>query len=201
MGKTTALKVIADLVRPSSGRMTYWQGLQLAYVSQDEKIFSRTIRENVSYGAPGSVSDTAVWEALRKANLREFVESLPRGLDEELLDGELCLSGGQLQRLNLAHLFCACKDADLVILDEVLSALDPDTREYLLDELKIFLQNKTAILITHHTEMIRICDHVHHMTPPKRLSVIFSPKSERKPMEIEIVVSIFLVTTRAVTIY
>ena len=167
-GKSTALKIIADLVRPDHGTIGYWKGMKVAYVSQDQKLFARTVRENVTYGANEvPVKEAHIWNALETANIAEWVKSLPDGLDEVLVNGEAVVSGGQLQRLNLAHLFCTCPDADLVILDEVLSALDQMSRGFLLERLQTFLEGKTAIITTHHSEMVRICDVVHEMSTPK----------------------------------
>ncbi|CAB9521891.1 permease protein MsbA [Seminavis robusta] len=174
-GKSTALKIIAGLLQPTSGRIHYWRGMQVAYVSQDQTLFCRSIRDNVTYCASdddaSSISDDEIWEALERANIKDWIASLPQQLDTVLSNGEGGVSGGQLQRLNLAHLFCVCQHADLVILDEVLSALDQTSREKLLDELHTFLQGKTAIIITHHSEMLRICDQVHELRPPSHASL------------------------------
>ena len=137
-------------------------------MSQGQKLFARTVRENGTYGAnEDPVKDAQIWNALETANIAEWVKSLPEDLNEVLGNGEVVVSGGQLQRLNLAHLFCTCPDADLDILDEVLSALDQMSRGFLLERLQTFLEGKTAIITTHHSEMVRICDVVHEMSIPK----------------------------------
>ena len=88
-------------------------------MSQGQKLFARTVRENGTYGAnEDPVKDAQIWNALETANIAEWVKSLPEDLNEVLGNGEVVVSGGQLQRLNVAHLFCTCADADLVILDE-----------------------------------------------------------------------------------
>jgi len=184
-GKSTALKVIADLIEPNAGTMRYWNGMKIAYVSQDQKLFARTIRENIAYGASTEVSDEQIWDALKLATMDDWVKSLPNGLDHHLRNGEGEVSGGQLQRLNLAHLFCTGGDADLVILDEVLSALDPKSRELLLDRLASFLKNseggepKTGLLITHHHEMLTVCDEVHEMVPPSTTTNTVQGRKQR----------------------
>jgi len=164
-GKSSTLKIIAGTLIPDSGSQRVWASRKLAYVSQDEKIFARTIRENISYGSESSISDDAAWDALRMASIDQWVASLPNGLDELLEDGEAMVSGGQLQRLHMAHLFCTCQQADLVMLDECLSALDQVTREVLIDRLAKFRNGKTAIVATHHSDFLRICDEVHDMHP------------------------------------
>lgn len=170
-GKSSLMKIIANLLRPQTGSMQTWEGMVVAYVSQEQKLFARTIRENVMYGGTRSnqhpISDEQIWKALEMANIAPFVRSLPNQLDEVLDEGESMVSGGQLQRLHLAHLFCTGQNADLVLLDECLSALDENSREVLLERLETFLEGKTALIITHHSEMLRICDEIHDMTKAK----------------------------------
>lgn len=175
-GKSTLLKILGGLLLPNAGQMRLWQGARVAYVSQDQKLFARSIRENVSYGSTVEVSDEEIYEALEWANIRPFVDSLPNGLDEVMEGGENDVSGGQLQRLQLAHLYCTSQDADVVLLDEVLSAVDQTSRELLIDRLGEFLSGKTAIIVTHHAEMLRICSEVHEVKPTssKRCSVLTS---------------------------
>ena len=170
-GKSTLLKILAKLMTPDSGSLSLWDNVRIAYVSQDQKIFCRTIRENVSHST-SKFSDEDIWKALRQAELYDWVQSLPDGLDTLLEDGESMVSGGQLQRLHLAHLFCTGKDADLVMLDEVLSAVDHANREILITRLESFLKGKTAVIITHHSEMLRICDEVHDMVSVKLANAV-----------------------------
>ena len=89
-GKSTALRIIADLVRPDHGTIGN---------------LCRTVRENVAYGAnEDPVKEERIWNALETANIAEWVKSLPDGLGEVLMvNGEAVVSSGQLQRLNLAH--------------------------------------------------------------------------------------------------
>ena len=145
------MKLLAGLITPTSGQIWTWKGVEIAYVSQDQCLFARSIRENVSFGAKTPPSDEAMWVALSKACMDTFVRSLPNGLDEELTEGENMGSGGQLQRLHLAHLICVWQNADLVLLDECLSALDETTPEIMIDQLEKFLHGKTAVVITHHS--------------------------------------------------
>jgi ATP-binding cassette subfamily C protein CydC len=163
-GKSTVLKILVGLVTPDSGSLSAWKDMKIAYVSQEQKLFARTIRKNVTHSVtPEMYSDEDVWSALAQAEIRDWVATLPYGLDTVLEDGEKTVSGGQLQRLHLAHLFCTCKDADFVILDEALSAVDEKNREILTERLQEFLRGKTAVVVTHHSEILRICDIVHAM--------------------------------------
>ncbi|CAB9524808.1 Cyclolysin secretion/processing ATP-binding protein CyaB [Seminavis robusta] len=171
-GKTTLLNVIGGLLQPQQGSMIFWKGMKTAFVSQHQTLFARTIRENVTYGHSRLPTDQEIWASLDAACVGDFVRSLPNGLDETLVQGEQGVSGGQLQRINLAHLFCSCQDADLIILDEVLSALDPESRKTLLGKLKVFLEGKTAIIVTHHHNLMNdLCAEVHDMSLDPVLNV------------------------------
>ena len=167
-GKSTIMKLVAGLISPTHGLISHWDDMEIAYVSQDQNLFARTIRENVSYGAKTTPTNAEIWQALETAQIADFVRALPEGLNQELPEGESMVSGGQLQRLHLAHLFLVWKNANLVLLDECLSALDEVTRNVMIDQLQIFLQDKTAIVITHHSEMLRLCQNVVDMTPRDR---------------------------------
>eukprot|EP00549_Striatella_unipunctata_P020131 CAMPEP_0118674710 /NCGR_PEP_ID=MMETSP0800-20121206/1038_1 /TAXON_ID=210618 ORGANISM="Striatella unipunctata, Strain CCMP2910" /NCGR_SAMPLE_ID=MMETSP0800 /ASSEMBLY_ACC=CAM_ASM_000638 /LENGTH=369 /DNA_ID=CAMNT_0006569933 /DNA_START=297 /DNA_END=1406 /DNA_ORIENTATION=- len=164
-GKSTVLKIVAGLLTPDEGTMHVWKGVKFAYVGQDEKVFARSIRENVTY-SKFKFTDDEAWEALRLANIDSWVMSLPEKLDTVLTEAEKAVSGGQLQRLLLAHFFCTCRHADFVLLDESLSALDKHSREILIDNLGECLRGKTAIIVTHQSEFLRICDKVHNVYRP-----------------------------------
>uniref|UniRef100_A0A7S2HZM2 ABC transporter domain-containing protein n=1 Tax=Helicotheca tamesis TaxID=374047 RepID=A0A7S2HZM2_9STRA len=161
-GKSTALKLLVGLLGPPDHGQVNLGGIKnIAYVAQDQHLFARSIRENISYGAIDSSlcnDDERLWQGLRKAKLDSWVHSLEFGLDTVLDSGESEVSGGQLQRLLLAHLFLTGYDAELVILDECLSAVDHLTRDALINELGSFLKGKTCIMITHHSELMKICD-------------------------------------------
>lgn len=173
-GKSTMVKVLAELIFPQVGELKVWDGMKVAYASQDQVLFSRSIRENVTYGTRQPVNDDEIWDALRRANIDHWVRTLPNQLDDVLQNGEDACSGGQAQKLILAHMFCTCGDRDLFILDECVSALDVISRDRMIDELGAFLKGKTAILITHNTEMLRICDYTHDFS-----SIMPTPVGQR----------------------
>ena len=159
-GKSTALKILIGLMQPTRGHVHLGKIKTIAYVAQDQHLFARSIRDNISYGGDPDLrnNDELLWEGLRKVHLDLWARDFEFGLDTQLHTGENEVSGGQLQRLLLAHLFVTGSDADLVVLDECLSAVDPSTREIIIDELALFLKGKTCVMITHHSELMRICD-------------------------------------------
>lgn len=135
-----------------------WPGA-VAYVPQNISTTKGTIRENVSLGfAKNLVNDDRVWDALKSAQLEEFVLSLPEGLDHQVGEHGGQLSGGQRQRLGIARALYT--SPHLLILDEATSALDGET-EYLISQTIKNLKGKcTVILIAHRIASIVNADKV-----------------------------------------
>jgi subfamily B ATP-binding cassette protein MsbA len=124
----------------------------IAVVFQDNFLFSGTIRENLALGAQ-NVSEEAMWQALRNANLDEFVDSLENKLDTEIGERGTMLSGGQKQRIAIARAFI--KDAPIVILDEATSALDNKAERVVQQALDKLMENRTVIVIAHRLSTIQ----------------------------------------------
>ncbi len=132
----------------------------IAYVSQDNPVISGTLLENIRYGKPDASRDQVI-DVARKAGLSEFIDSLPLGLDTQLTENGGNLSGGQRQRVDLARAFL--QDAQILIFDEPTSALDADTEAIVLNSLRELMRDKAAIIISHRTSTLDICDHVYHL--------------------------------------
>ena len=115
-------------------------------VEQEPFVFRGTLAENVLFGRPGA-SRAEVTEALRLAGLSELVATLPRGIDDGLLEAGRNLSGGQKQRIALARAILS--DPPVLVLDEATSALDSETEGRLLDELAPWLSRRTVIVMAH----------------------------------------------------
>ena len=124
---------------------------------QDAYLFSSTIRENVRLARP-SADDNAVEEALRRARVWTFVESLPEGLDTFVGEEGVRLSGGERRRIALARTFLA--DAPVLILDEPTAHLDIETADDLLADVLSASRGKTVLLITHRAEGREAVDQV-----------------------------------------
>jgi ATP-binding cassette subfamily B protein len=118
----------------------------LAYVPQEAFLFSRTIRENVTLGHPEADED-AVERAVGLARLSRDLETFPAGLDTRVGERGVTLSGGQRQRATLAR--AALGDRSILILDDSLSAVDSDTEREILAELRVLMEGRTTILISH----------------------------------------------------
>jgi len=130
---------------------------QIAYVSQDVYLFHGTIRENIAY-ALDHCSQEAIEEAARKAELHDFIVSLPDGYDSVVGERGIRLSGGQRQRLSIAR--ALLKNAPVMVLDEATSAVDTETEKAIQQNLRELTQGKTALIIAHRLSTIRKADRI-----------------------------------------
>ena len=166
-GKTTLIRLILALVRPSAGRVTLYDAnrevdvspqtrCNLVYVPQGNTLFSGTIRDNLLLGRPDA-TDEELWEVLRVA-CAEFVLSLPGGLDTACGEQGGGLSEGQAQRIAIAR--SLLRPGSVLLFDEATSALDPDTERRLLERLAEARGKRTVIFITHRPSVLEYCDRV-----------------------------------------
>ena len=168
-GKSTFVDLLLGILIPRHGSIlisgvapseaiTKWPGA-IAYVPQDILIFSGTVRDNIVLGFPASsIKDELVWAALEKAQLKEFIQSLPIGLNTEIGERGAKLSGGQRQRLGIARaLFTNPK---LLVLDEATSALDNTTELEVSKSLNNLVGEVTTLIIAHRLSTVRKADRV-----------------------------------------
>jgi len=128
---------------------------KIAYIPQTIQIFNDTIAANVAYGK--EIDEKRVKEALQKANLLEFVESLPNGIYTILEEGGSNLSGGQRQRIAIAR--ALYNNPDVLILDEATSALDNKSEEVIMKTIES-LDNKLIFIIAHRLSTIEKADEI-----------------------------------------
>ena len=129
----------------------------IGLVQQDVYLFDGTIRDNIAYGRPGA-SDADIVDAARKANIHEFIESLPAGYDTVVGERGSRLSGGQKQRVAIARVFL--KNPKILILDEATSALDNESEEAVQESLERLAQDRTTIVIAHRLSTIKNADEI-----------------------------------------
>ena len=185
-GKTTLLDLLAGLLNVSSGeimmdgrRMDSFSPESLSehfgYVGQDPFLFNDTIRSNVLFGRNDPCDDT-IKQALRKADVLDFVESLPGGLDYIVADDGMKMSGGQRQRICIAR--ALLKNPEILLLDEATSALDHKTEEKIIETiLRIVKQDgNTVIFVTHRKSAIQRADQVIEMKDGQILRLLKYPE-------------------------
>ncbi|MBP1684716.1 MAG: msbA [Deltaproteobacteria bacterium] len=130
----------------------------IALVAQDVFLFSDTLRANIQIGTERPPADTELWGVLRKARLADFVGNLPEGLDTQVGDRGMKLSGGEKQRVAIAR--ALLKRAEILILDEATSALDSETERLIQEAIDEAMADRTAIVIAHRLSTIRHADHI-----------------------------------------
>lgn len=164
-GKSTLLNLLMDYYVPSDGHILYdgvdYRRLNqrslrshIGIINQDIHIFNDTIRENIMYGRPFAM-DHELIEASKKANIYEFIMSLPDGFDTVVGPKGLKLSGGQRQRIGLARIFLA--NPEIILLDEATAALDNESEAAIQDALAAF-KDKTIVTIAHRLSTIENSD-------------------------------------------
>lgn len=127
----------------------------IGIVQQDVFLFGGTIKDNILYGKPDA-SDEEVIEAARKANILDYINSLPNKWDTDIGERGVKLSGGQKQRLSIARIFL--KNPPLLILDEATSALDNATELLIQDALNELAKGRTCIIVAHRLSTIKNAD-------------------------------------------
>lgn len=171
-GKTTLADIILGLLEPQEGTVTLdgtdirelgqkWGNL-LGYVPQSAYLISDTIRRNVAFGMEDQyIDDASVWHALEQAQLKEFVEQLPEGIDTEIGESGVRVSGGQRQRLAIAR--ALYHDPEILVLDEATSALDNETEKALIDAIEKLQGEKTMIVVAHRLTTVKNCDIIYEI--------------------------------------
>jgi ATP-binding cassette subfamily B protein len=167
-GKSTIARLVTRLYEPQSGAVlvggapTWDVGLddlrrRVAMVTQDVQLFRATIRDNLTFFDP-SVGDDRLLDVIRRLELDEWLDSLPRGLDTMLESGSGGLSAGQAQLLAFTRVFL--RDPGIVVLDEASSRLDPSTEALIETAVDHLLEDRTAILIAHRLATVSRADDI-----------------------------------------
>ncbi|UBH12391.1 ABC transporter ATP-binding protein [Macrococcus armenti] len=130
---------------------------KIGYVSQENILFSRTVRENIKFGKEDA-TESEIAEAIRLANFTEDVKRLPQGLDTLVGEKGIAISGGQKQRISIAR--AMIKNPDILILDDSLSAVDAKTETAIINNIQSERLGKTTIISTHRLSAVQHADHI-----------------------------------------
>ena len=167
-GKSTIVNLIPRLYDVDSGSVTF-DGVdvrkldlgflrnQVGVVSQETYLFNGTVRDNLLYARPDATEAEMV-EALKKANIWDFIEKQEKGIDTEVGNRGLKLSGGEKQRISIARIIL--KDPTIFIFDEATSALDSISEKKIQDAIDPIIRSKTSILIAHRLSTILAADEI-----------------------------------------
>lgn len=168
-GKTTVLSLLARFYETTSGEITI-DGIpihtleksslrdRMAYVTQEPFLFNGTVRENLLL-SKRDATDTELWAALSAAHAESFVRSLPEGLDTNVGERGVKLSGGEKQRLSIAR--ALLKNAPILLLDEATASVDSETERQIQEALDHLMQNRTAFVIAHRLSTIQNADQIY----------------------------------------
>ncbi len=171
-GKTTLCHLIPRFYEIDAGSITidgtdirdmtrYSLRRNIGMVAQDVFLFTGTVRENIAYGDPDA-SDAEIEEAAKKANIHDFIISLPDGYDTQVGERGVKLSGGQKQRISIARVFL--KNPSVLILDEATSALDNATEMQIQSALEKLSEGRTCIIVAHRLSTVKNADEIIVMT-------------------------------------
>ena len=173
-GKTTTADIILGILEPTEGSI-YYNGTDIrelgkdwynhvGYIPQSIYLSDDSIRTNVAFGIE-KPDDARVWKALEEAQLKEYVESLPDGLDSMIGENGVRISGGQRQRIGIAR--ALYRNPEILILDEATSALDNETEKAVMESIDYLKGKKTLIIIAHRLSTLQNCDVVYEVKDGK----------------------------------
>lgn len=182
-GKSTIVDILLGLLHVQEGTITYdgvsifenypsWLSM-IGYIPQSIYLIDESIRDNIAFGIDADkIDDRRIWEVLEEAQLKEFVEELPDGLDTTIGDRGVRISGGQRQRLGIAR--ALYHNPEILVFDEATSALDTDTEKAVMDAINSFHGKKTMVIIAHRLNTIAKCDVIYKVEDEKITETILA---------------------------
>ena len=167
-GKSTILALINGIRKPTSGIIKldnvdmryvnqYAYRQRIGVVQQSGLVFNGTIRDNITYGCT-NISDSEVWEAIDKANLTEFIQSLPDDINTIIGENGMKLSGGQRQRITIARAFI--RKPQLLIFDEATSALDNKSEAEVQKAIDNISNDVMVLIVAHRLSTVKNVDKI-----------------------------------------
>ncbi len=171
-GKSTLIDILLGLLEPKSGRVRVngldigdckrsWQHI-VGYIPQTIFLMDDSLRRNIAIGiADNKIDEVAISEALKSAQLEEFVASLPEGLDTVVGERGVRLSGGQRQRIGIAR--ALYHQPSVLVLDEATSSLDTETEKGVMQAVQALQGDKTVIIVAHRLSTVEYCDRLYRL--------------------------------------
>lgn len=171
-GKTTLADIILGALNPLKGNvyadqtdvfenLSRWHK-SIGYIPQSIYLMDDTVKNNIAFGiAQEDIDEERIWNALERAQLKDFVEQMEFGLDTVIGESGIKLSGGQRQRIGIAR--ALYNDPQILVLDEATSALDNETETAVMEAIESLAGSKTLIIIAHRLSTIRNCDVVYEV--------------------------------------
>lgn len=167
-GKTTLIKQILDLYKVDKSDIYFNDDIssdisfksfkeKIGYVSQENMIFSDTLRNNILF-AKEDASDEELNSAIEIADFKKDIDDFPEGLETVTGEKGVSLSGGQKQRLSIAR--AVLKNPEILILDDAMSAVDANTEKNIITNLNKYRNNKTTIIVAHRISQVQNCDEI-----------------------------------------
>ncbi|MCL2046550.1 MAG: ABC transporter ATP-binding protein/permease [Oscillospiraceae bacterium] len=167
-GKSTIISLIPRLYDVIGGKILLdgydirdldltWLRSNVGLVTQDTYLFNGTIRNNLLYALPEATDEQLV-DACKKANIHDFIVSLPHGYDTEVGNRGIKLSGGERQRLSIARIIL--KNPGFILLDEATSSLDSISESLIQASIEPLLKGKSSLVIAHRLSTIMACDEI-----------------------------------------
>ena len=175
-GKSTIVDIMLGLLEVKSGEILcdgidaiehYSEWLShIGYIPQTIYMLDDSIRRNIAFGVDDSdIDDDRVWAVLKEAQMMDFVKDLPDGLDAQIGERGVRISGGQRQRLGIAR--ALYHNPQILIFDEATSALDNDTETAIMDAIDSLHGQKTMVIIAHRLRTIENCDIIYEVKDEK----------------------------------
>jgi ABC-type multidrug transport system fused ATPase/permease subunit len=171
-GKSTLIDIMLGLLGPQSGSVLIngqsiedvkqsWQK-QIGYIPQAIFLMDESLRRNIAIGiADNEIDEAAIREALKSAQLEDFVASLPEGLDTVVGERGVRLSGGQRQRIGIAR--ALYHRPSVLVLDEATSSLDTETEHGVMQAVQALQGDKTVIIVAHRLSTVEYCDRLYRL--------------------------------------
>ena len=175
-GKTTIIDILLGLLKVQEGSITsdgtdifdnYGAWLShVGYIPQTIYMLDASIKENIAFGVEADkIDENRVWQVLKQAQMEEFVKEQPDGLESQIGERGIRISGGQRQRLGIAR--ALYHDPELLIFDEATSALDNDTESAIMEAVDALHGQKTLVIIAHRLRTIENCDIIYEVRDGK----------------------------------